>query len=286
MSAAAEPKDTAGLDELVEAARAGASYRAIDPALVRQVAAQELAKGRKFKEAVKAVRNKLHQVGGAYQEEGIDYARWRARLAQLPADLSDPSVQAFCRSMMAQHASTRERLPVVERFFSTSLAAISPLSSILDLACGLNFLALPWLPLAPGGAYFGCDIYADLVAFGNEFLVHFGIPGSLQVCNLAESVPQTPAQVTFVLKTIPCLEQLDKSIGARLLDSLPGTQLLVSFPSRSLGGRSKGMAQNYAAHFLELTAGRAWEIQKVEFENEIAFLVKRFTTEGTKNTEK
>jgi 16S rRNA (guanine(1405)-N(7))-methyltransferase len=263
------------LEALVEAVRAGASYRAIDPHLVRQVCAQELSKGRKFKETVKAVRNKLHQVGGAYQEEGIDYERWRARLAQLPADLSDVSVQAFCRSMMAQHASTRERLPALEHFFLDSLAGIAPLKSIVDLASGLNFLALPWMPLAPGASYRGCDIYADLVAFGNEFLAHFGVPGGLETCNLAESVPQAAADVTFILKTIPCLEQLDKSIGPRLLEGLPGRQLLVSFPARSLGGKSKGMAQNYEAHFLELTAGKGWEMRKMDFGSEITFFVKR-----------
>ena len=56
------------LDALVKAVRAGARYRQIDPSLVRRIASQELAKGRSSKDAFKETRNKLHQVGGAYQE--------------------------------------------------------------------------------------------------------------------------------------------------------------------------------------------------------------------------
>jgi 16S rRNA (guanine(1405)-N(7))-methyltransferase len=275
------PNPTADeVQAVIEAAQAGARYRAISPDLVRQVAAQELAKGRKFKETVKAVRNKLHQVGGAYQEEGIDYARWRAELARLPGhtpgDLSAPEVQDFCRRMMAQHASTRERLPVVERFFRESLASFPPLPAVLDLACGLNFLALPWIPLAPGGSYSGCDIYADLVDFGNELLAHFAIPGRLWVCNLAQETPPPPEEtggVVFLLKTIPCLEQIDKSIPGRLLSAYAARRLLVSFPSHSLGGRSKGMAQNYEAHFQELTARQNWSISKIEYPGELGFVI-------------
>jgi 16S rRNA (guanine(1405)-N(7))-methyltransferase len=265
------------LDALVEAVRSGGRYRAIGEELVRQVGAQELAKGRRLKEAVKETRSRLHQVGGAYQEDPIDYPAWTAELDRLPSDLHDPEVQSFCKRMLAQHASTRERLPAVEHFFVDALASIVPVGSILDVACGLNFLALPWIPLAPGGQYTGWDIYTDLVEFGNRFLAHFQISGGMNVCNVAGGalLPHAQVDLALVLKTIPCLEQLDKSIGPRLLESLPARSLLVSFPSRSLGGRSKGMAQNYEAHFMQLAAGKAWEIRKFEFTGEVAFLVRK-----------
>ncbi len=60
------------LDELVAAVLAGPRYRPISGEMVRRIAAQELEKGRSWKETIKATRNKLHQVGGAYQEAGID----------------------------------------------------------------------------------------------------------------------------------------------------------------------------------------------------------------------
>ncbi len=267
--------DAGQLDELVAAVRAGAKYRAISEPLVRQVGAQELAKGRKFKDAVKATRNKLHQVGGAYQEEGIDYARRLAELETLPHDRFDPAVRDFCRRMMAQHASTRERLPVLDEFYAQTLAPLGPLDSVLDAACGLNPLALAWMPLAEGSRYYACDIYEDMVDFLNRFFAHVGQAGEAWVCDLAAQTPQQAAQVGMALKTIPCLEQLDKTVGPRLLAGLQAQTLLISFPAQSLGGRSKGMLQNYETHFRELVEGTGWDVQRFEFATELAFRVQK-----------
>ena len=57
-------------------------------------------------------------------------------------------------------------------------------TAILDLACGLNPLALPWIPLSPGGQYYACDIYADLAGFIRQFLSHLGVPGEVRLLDL------------------------------------------------------------------------------------------------------
>ncbi len=263
------------LEALVAEVQSSPKYHAIHPGLVRRIAALELAKGRKGKEAVKAVRNKLHQVGGAYQENLIDYAKLTSELASLPGHLDDPALQAFCRRAMQQHASTRERLSILEQIFNQALAPLAPVTSLLDLACGLNPLALPWMPLATDAPYYACDIYSDQMEFLNHFLAHIRRPGRAELCDLTAELPAQRAQVALLLKTIPCLEQVDKSIGPRLLDGIPADHLLVSFPVASLGGRGKGMLENYESHFLQLAAGRAWRIQRFEFSRELVFLVSR-----------
>lgn len=263
------------LDELVAAVRDSARYNAISEDLVLRIGAQELLKGRSFKEAVKATRNKLHQVGGAYQEQAIDYTRALAELDGLPTDRNHPALQDFARKMMRQHASTRERLPLVEHFFQETLSQIAPLHSLLDLACGLNPLTAPWMPLAEDAVYWGCDIYADMALFDTRFLAHIGLPGGVELCDLTTRVPDRPVQVALLLKTIPCLEQVDKTIGARLLDAIPAEHLLVSFPAHSLGGRSKGMVRNYGEAFDALVAGRGWKVRRFEFASELAYWVSR-----------
>lgn len=267
--------DPQRLEELVAAVQAGPRYRQISRELIRRIAAQELAKGRGWKEAVKATRNKLHRVGGAYQEEGVPYDRWLAQLESLPASLDDPALQDFCRRAMQQHASTRERLPILEDFFARTLAPIAPLHSVLDLACGLNPLALPWMPLAAGARYEVCDIYADMVSFINRFFGHVRQPGRASLCDLIGQPPRQPAQAALLLKTLPCLEQVDKEAGARLLEAVAAEHLLVTFPVRSLGGRSKGMVKNYTERFLAMVAGRGWQVQRFEFSTELAFLVSK-----------
>src|SRR5690606_6376200 len=118
------------LARLIEAVQASAKYRAIAPSLIEAVGRDELAKGRRFKDAVKATKNKLHQVAGAYFPDRPPYDRW---LADLAAAAPDPVQQrSVLRAIMAQHASTRERLPILDDFYATALAGLPPLHSVLD----------------------------------------------------------------------------------------------------------------------------------------------------------
>jgi 16S rRNA (guanine(1405)-N(7))-methyltransferase len=176
---------------------------------------------------------------------------------------------------MQAHASTAERLPVLKDIFQTCLTPIAPIDSVLDLACGLNPLALPWMPLAETFSYQACDIYADMVHFVDAFLRHFSAESQAQTCDLVSGPPKTPVQIALLLKTIPCLEQVDKQIGPSLLDQIQADHLLVSFPAKSLGGRNKGMPAFYREHFYELIEDRPWQVQEFNFSTEIAFLVSK-----------
>jgi 16S rRNA (guanine(1405)-N(7))-methyltransferase len=261
------------LERLVEAVTANPRYEVILPALVRRVAGEELTKGRAFKETVTAVRSRLHQVGGAFQEKRIDFNRWEGKLRAIGSGRTDPALKEFCRGMMEEHTSTRERLPILEQFYGETLAGLAPIRSVVDLACGLNPLALPWMPLAEGAAYFACDIYSNLADFLQIFFSHLGVAGKAETCDLTQDIPPHTAQLALVLKTLPCLEQLDKDASLRLLDGVRAEHILVSYPVHSLGGKGKGMWQNYTAHFEALAKLRGWTYQRFEFSSELAFLV-------------
>ena len=259
------------LDELVAAVLASSRYRSILPALVRRIGGEELARRRTLKEAIKATRSRLHQVAGAYVAGRIDYAAW---LTELKAAAADPAaLRATCARLMGRHASTRERLPILERFFAETLADLAPIHSVLDVACGLNPLAIPWMPLASGAAYYACDIDGDLIDFLNEFFGLVDVKGRAELCDVTSACPQQAAEVALVLKTLPCLEQIDKGAGARLLDALSVDHILVSFPVASLGGRKPGMARTYEARFMELATARGWSVQRYAFASELAFRV-------------
>jgi len=261
------------LEQLVEQVRHGTSYREIQPNLIRSIGRRELRDRRSLNEAVKATRSKLHQVAGAYLPGRPDYAGWTNRLPELPTSRQDPELKSFCLEVMRAHASTRERMPTIDTFFNTCLAGISPVRSVLDLACGLNPLALPWMPLADKPVYLACDIYGDMVAFLGTFFGHIRLNGRAWSCDLSHGIPDDRVQVALLLKAIPCLEQLDRGLALRLMDGVLADHILVSFPVASLGGRGKGMRANYEAHFMELTAGRPWQIERHEFPGELAFLI-------------
>ncbi|MDH5508169.1 MAG: 16S rRNA methyltransferase [Anaerolineae bacterium] len=261
------------LDELRRAVLASSKYHRINPLLVERIGADELAKGRKFKDAVKAVKNKLHQIGAAYLPGRMDYAAWLASLHSAAQSAEPQALQNACREVMGYHASTRERLPILEQFYATVLAGLPPIHSVLDLACGFNPLAIPWMSLAPGAAYFACDIYQDMTDFIQSALDFLPVKGEAFSCDLLTQPPDQKVQLALLLKTIPCLEQVDKEIGAYLLENINAHYMLVSFPIQSLGGKKKGMLANYETHFAALAAGKDWSVTRFEFATELAFLV-------------
>ncbi|MBV7327278.1 hypothetical protein KFU94_03285 [Chloroflexi bacterium TSY] len=108
--------------------------------MIMRIGEQELRKRRNTKEATKATLRKLHQIAAVYQSPGIDYPTW---INQLRATSNDRhQFRETCQELMHYHASTRERLPILEQFYKRIFADLPPISSILDLACGLNPLKL------------------------------------------------------------------------------------------------------------------------------------------------
>jgi 16S rRNA (guanine(1405)-N(7))-methyltransferase len=121
--------------------------------------------------------------------------------------------------------------------------------------------------------YTAYDIYADMISFIGRYFKIAGINGSAHTASVIESPPEERTDLAFLLKAIPCLEQVDKTAGKRLLESLKVVRLVVSFPAKSLGGRSKGMVENYEAHFHELLQPGQTIERRIEFSNELVFVV-------------
>lgn len=271
----ADPTDVR-LEELVRRVAASAKHGQVTEALIRRVGARELAVRPTLKEAVKATQRKLHQVGAAYSPGRVRYADWLARL-RAARDEGDDAFRTACLQMMRLHASTRERLPILARFFEEILADLAPVRSVIDVACGLGPLAIPWMPLGPGATYHACDVYEDLAGFLQGYLPLAGVRGLADARDVISNPPGEEAQVALVLKFLPCAEQLEGGASLALLDALRCTHLLVSFPAASLGGRHKGMAEQYEATFREMIAERPWQVQPHAYAEELAFLV----TKGT-----
>lgn len=293
--------DSRQIDEVVTAVLAAPKYRTIDPSLVRMLAVRELAARRSFKEAIKATKNKLHQIAGAYVEQRIDVASWIRRLQahdlSCPVTASDDElIQAalahphaarldasFVRAsldLMARHASTRERLPIVQRFYAEIFADLPPIRSILDVGCGLNPLAIPWMPLNGDAVYHASDIDRTIVEFITQYLALVGISGSVEMRDQATHPGGPPVDLALVLKVLPVLDQIERGAAGRLLDALDASFILVSYPVHTLGGRRKGMEETYERQLEALVAGRAWEVQRFGFPGELAFLI----TKGSRSS--
>ncbi|MCA9924334.1 MAG: hypothetical protein KC419_03250 [Anaerolineales bacterium] len=259
------------LDALVTAVTAATKYRCISPDLIRRIGTRELAVRRSTKEAIKATKNKLHQIGAAYQPGRINYKKAK-ELLLAAADLPD-ALEEAALAVMQLHTSTNERLSILPDFYAQIFAHLPPIHSVLDLACGLNPLAVPWMRPAAGVTYFACDIYTDMMQFLAEVFPLFGVQGKFEVRDVVGQPPDQPVDLALILKTLPVLDQVDKTAVPRLFDTLQAAHLLVTFPVRSLGGRGKGMVSHYTRQLETWVDGRSWQTQRLEFETELAFLI-------------
>jgi 16S rRNA (guanine(1405)-N(7))-methyltransferase len=269
------------LDELVMQVRSSAKYAQVNADLVRRIGALELKKRRSLKAAIKETKNTLHQVAGMFAEEKASYGEWlkilvanAVALTRTPLPLGER-----LRKILSHHASTRERLPILETFYKTIFADLGPIHSVLDVACGLNPLAIPWMGLAPGATYHAVDIYDDMMAFLQQAMSTMGMRGTAESRDVVADCPSDDVDVALILKAIPCLEQLDKHAGQILLDTIRARHIVVSYPTRTVGGKNIGMVATYDARFNDLIANRDLRVKRFVFENELVFRISNSVTE-------
>jgi len=262
------------LEELVTLVCQGRKYATVHRGLVRRIVAEELVAGRSPRETVKAVRRRLHQVGAAYVNVVPRYDRWLTLLRDAAASGDIDQIKDACRTIMAGHQSSRERLDILDRFYRDLLGSIGPIGSVLDLASGLNPLAVPWMSLALGARYSARDVFADQMAFLAQALSLLGVQADAQCSDVLAEIPGPAADVALVLKAVPCLEQLEREAGDRLVALAPARYVVVSFPTASLGGRKdRGMLSTYRTRMARLREGQPWTVREYLYDSELAYLV-------------
>lgn len=264
------PPEPNALQQIIDAVVATPKYGRLCRPLIERVAAAEMSKHRKQKDAVKAIKNKLHQVAGAYLNATMPYDKW---LAQLQAADTPAERQDICRTIMAAHTSTNERLGLLDEMYGWIAEHTGPAASVLDVACGLNPLAASWMHLAPNATYLAVDVFTDMMDFLRDALPLLGVGITALADDVVQSIPDHDVDVAYVLKTIPCLEQTDKQIGPALLRRIRARFIVVSFPVKSLGGREKGMAQHYDSHFRTMMDGVGDIVAHQQFSTEVIYIV-------------
>ena len=274
------------LEAVVSAVAASKKYRALCEDTIRRVAAQQLAavSSGGLRAAVKATRRRLHQAYGAF-EQAFDGESAYRRLEEAYRSGSTLEVEATCRLVMALHQSTRERLPAIDRFYRDIWDVTGRPHTLLDVGCGLNPLALPWMSLEPDARLVALDIDRERVQWLNRYLVLAGLEPLARCQDVLAQPPGDAADVALLLKMAPTLERQEPEATGRLVEALRAPWVVVSFPVKSLGGHEKGMAENYTRQFEALcragfhsrpAAGYgnpAYEI--LRFDSELVFAVRK-----------
>ncbi len=271
-AAAQRPPGEAALERLVGELQRSRKYRWVCAQTLSRVAGWALARADSPAAASHMARRKLHQVYGAYCSPE-DHRTVAGALARLGGSPSEADLQAACMRVLRLHASTRERLPIIERCYAEVFAVTGAPESVVDLACGLGAFALPWMQLAPGASYLPLDIDERWAELTNRLLVLLGRPPAARCLDLLGEAPLPEADVALLLKVLPCLERQEPGSSAWVLARLRCRWAVISFPLASLGGRQRGMRAHYDSQIRGLLP--SGELRKVECPGEIFYVWKK-----------
>jgi len=252
-------------------------YGSVAPSTLRRAAAKGLGTANgATADAVKRAKRSLHEIYGAYLPGNPpNYGALLRKLrAAVDADDRDQMLAAL-RTAMAVHASTRERLPHLSDFYREIFSRVPPPAAVRDLACGLNPLAVPWMGLPETTTYLASDIDIRQVDFLAEALAALGVPHRAEVLDLVDQPVSEPVDLTLLLKTVPCLERQRPGAGWNLIGAVNSPFVVVTFPTRSLGQRSKGMFQTYSAAFEARARQEAWQVEQAEIPGELIYVVRK-----------
>jgi 16S rRNA (guanine(1405)-N(7))-methyltransferase len=181
---------------------------------------------------------------------------------------------------MEGHTSTRERLPLLDHFYQAIFEITGIPSSLLDVGCGLNPLALPWMELPAGCRYVPLDIDQERVDFLNRYLSLAGCEPLARCQDALSHPPKDSADVALLLKMSPTLERQKTGATLRLIGQLDAPHVVVSYAVKSLGGHEKGMLESYETHFRELISEREWSINKLVFPTELVLVASSLSRGG------
>lgn len=259
--------------DMAEAVLRSRKYQGVHPAVVEGICREESARHKKPADALKAVKRRLHIMHAAYAEDGIRQAEGILSGALGGDPMKDRQLSL---RLLPLHRSTRERLPSMEPFYAFIAQEMGQARSVLDVGCGFHPFALPWMAFPTGTSYVAMDINDQNAALLNRyFAACSGMEGSAQSGDATKALPEGQFDFAFLLKLLPVLEQQGKGSAKALLEALPAQTALVSFPSRSLSGKDRGMRGHYA-QFLEDILPDALKVERqAEIGNELLYVLRR-----------
>lgn len=263
---------TSDIENVISAVAASKKYRTVCADTIRRIAEHEMAHHSSPKSAIKATKRRLHQIYGAF-ELNFDYDAANDRLERAYKTGAESEVKAVCRQILGSHSSTRERLPILDKYYPDIFQLTGQPHTILDLGCGLNPLALPWMALGPGARYIAIDIDAGRTGFLNRFLSMARMEPLARCQDVLTHPPEDAADLALLLKMSPTLERQEQGATARLLNQIAARFIVVSFAVKSLTGREKGMRDHYQRQFLDLAGRHGWPVRELTFATELVYIV-------------
>ncbi len=250
---------------------------ALPPAFLKDLINQELSQTKNKRLVKEAFRKKLHEVIAPYLEE-INYPSETNRLNTLHAEgMSYQQLKTWAIETMRKHASTRERLPRLPLFYAVIWQAIGQPKSILDLACALDPLALPWFDTPQLEAFYAVDIHKLRLDFLDTFFQHY-FPFATTLQQDFISTPITlPVDCVFLFKEVHRMEKRKSGSTKKLIETLNTRHLVITLPATDLRGHHSLL--DYHNQMIErIVNGLDVKVSQAQVGSELLYFIKKAET--------
>ena len=216
---------------------------------------------------IKKVRAGLREIYGVFI-----LSDYKKRYELLEAIRKSPSPENHNR-ILELHKSSKERLPYYGLVYKKIFDATGLPERIVDLACGLNPLSYPYLGCKP--EYLACDLAEKDLEFIKEYFAIMRIRGSVKKVDLIKdnvSKIVKGIDIVFLFKTLDSLESVKWNISQELLKRLKAKSIVVSFATKSLGGK-KAIKKERRAWFERLAKEQNYTFESFEIPGEIFYIL-------------
>lgn len=235
---------------------------------------KKLPKSKEFKKIIKSMRSRLRELFGVFYLRGFENTE------QLINSITDDNMENIAFDLLKFHRSSKERLRDYEEIYNKiqSITKITP-KIVLDLACGYNPFSYFFLKDGFGcsPSYVCCDLSNKDIILFNKFFQNAGIKGSAFYCDLTNDclkLFKINTDICFLFKTLDSLETTSKNISEKLLKKIKAKFIVVSFPTKSIGGNKK-IFKNKRSWFYKLLDKLGYTYEEFSIHNEMFFVVKK-----------
>lgn len=258
-------------NEIADEILGSKKYADIDRNVVERISAGVIPKYKSRKNIIKAIKKELHIIHESFLQDDC-HVRAEKMIRNYSGDAMKKDKE-FAIRLLSLHSSTKERLGQAEEIYDYISKFIEADDKVIDLGCGFNPLAIPYLAVMPSD-YTAYDINAETIQTLNDFFSICGLPYRADICDAAIDEPDIHADVVLMLKLFPLLERQKKGRGFELIRTLNARKFIISFPLKSASGKEKGMEAYYSNYFEDGLPSEFSIVDRQMFYNEMFYILK------------
>lgn len=261
------------LKNMVAKIKTSRKYRGtgIPDETIEDVLKRELERHPKPADALHSAKAILHNIMAPYLGNA-DHSKAETAIEQACGSNDAQKIRQTCLAILSEHDSTRERMPYLGDFYRQIQAVCPNLKIILDLACGLNPFAFPWMGLPPDTRYHAYDIHQPRVALINRTFEGIGLAQLAERRDILIHPPEIQADAAFLFKEAHRMEKRRKGASRELVHALKARAIFISLPNRSLDGR-RDLRTRMDALFNQMVDGLPGARGSAEFAGETLYWI-------------